>query len=115
MTKQVGKKVSQVTGRRRGLRMFPVNKRGSNSNFANRVYSVVREIPKGEVMTYAQVAAVAGSPGAHRAVGNILKRNYDPKIPCHRVIHTDGSLGDYNRGGPKIKLKILKHEKAIFR
>jgi O-6-methylguanine DNA methyltransferase len=55
---------------------------------------------------------LAGSPKAYRAVGNILNKNYDPKIPCHRVIRVDGSTGGYNRGSAQ-KIKILKLEKAI--
>lgn len=49
-------------------------------------------------MTYSAVARAAGSPRSWRAVGNILKRNFDPAIPCHRVIRADGTLGGYNRG-----------------
>jgi len=61
-------------------------------------------------MTYNQVAELAGSPMAYRAVGNILNKNYDSGIPCHRVIRSDGSLGGYNRG-KKLKARILKKEK----
>jgi O-6-methylguanine DNA methyltransferase len=58
------------------------------------------------------VAKLAGSPKAYRAVGNILNKNYDPQIPCHRVIRSDGTTGGYNRGSAQ-KIKILKSEKAI--
>lgn len=57
--------------------------------FADRVRDVVRNIPRGEVLTYAEVAAAAGSPGAARAVGNIMKGNHDPEVPCHRVVRSD--------------------------
>lgn len=77
--------------------------------FAKAVYDVVRRIPKGQTRTYKQVAAAAGRPGAYRAVGNILNKNYDPAIPCHRVIHSDGSAGGYNRG-PQEKIKRLTEE-----
>jgi O-6-methylguanine DNA methyltransferase len=77
--------------------------------FREKVIEAVREIPKGKVLTYKQVATKAGKPKACRVVGNILKKNYDPEIPCHRVIRSDGSLGGYNRG-PQNKLKILKRE-----
>lgn len=70
---------------------------------------VVRQIPKGSVLTYKQVAELAGSPGACRAVGNILSKNYDLKIPCHRVIRSDGKLGGYNRGLNK-KVEVLAKE-----
>jgi O-6-methylguanine DNA methyltransferase len=80
------------------------------TEFAKKVYAVVRKIPKGKTLTYGQVAALAGRPGAARAVGNILSKNYDPGIPCHRVIRADGKLGGYNRGAAK-KARILREEK----
>lgn len=83
------------------------------SNFTERVRSVVRSIPKGETLSYGQVAAVAGSPGAARAVGSIMKNNYDKSVPCHRVIQANGSLGGYNRGGESAKRKLLQKEGAI--
>jgi O-6-methylguanine DNA methyltransferase len=77
------------------------------------VYNVVKKIPKGRVLTYKEVAIRAGSrPGGARAVGSILKKNYDPNIPCHRVIRSDGIAGEYNRGRKK-KLELLKKEGAI--
>lgn len=82
-------------------------------NFTSRVHNIVRKIQKGKTMTYGQVAAMAGSPGAARAVGSIMKANYNPKIPCHRVIRSDGKIGDYNRGGTDAKLALLKKEGAI--
>ena len=75
--------------------------------FADKVRDVVRKIPKGKTMTYKQVAAKAGNPKAARAVGAVMRTNYDPKIPCHRVIASNGGLGNYNRGGPKKKRAIL--------
>jgi len=79
------------------------------SKFSKKVYKVVSKIPKGKVLTYKEVAKRAGSPKAYRAVGNILSKNYDPKIPCHRVVKSDGKIGGYNRGSAK-KLKTLKKE-----
>lgn len=81
--------------------------------FTDKVKEVVRKIPKGSVLTYKQVAKMAGSPSASRAVGTIMKANFDPKIPCHRVIRSDGKIGDYNRGGSKKKMEILIKEKAF--
>jgi O-6-methylguanine DNA methyltransferase len=78
-------------------------------SFKERVLEVVKKIPKGGTMTYMQVAKLAGSPKAYRAVGNILNKNYDPKIPCHRVIRSDGKIGGYNRGAKK-KRELLKEE-----
>lgn len=70
------------------------------------------EIPRGETLTYRQAAEKAGRPKAYRAVGNILKRNFDARIPCHRVIRSDGKLGGYNRGINQ-KEWLLKREGVI--
>jgi len=78
-------------------------------SFTQKVYEVVRKIPKGKVSTYKEVARLAGSPKASRAVGSILHKNHDPEIPCHRVIRSDGNLGGYNKGAVK-KREILKKE-----
>ncbi len=78
-------------------------------SFTEKVYEVVKKIPKGKVLTYKEVAKRAGNVKASKAVGNILNKNHDPKIPCHRVIRSDGELGGYNRGIKKKKL-ILKSE-----
>ena len=74
--------------------------------------SVVSKIRRGETLTYKEVAADAGSSKAFRAVGTILSKNYDPKIPCHRVIRSDGQIGNYNRGIRR-KMSLLKAEGAI--
>ena len=79
-------------------------------SFTDKVKKIVAAIPKGKTMTYKQVAAKAGSPNASRAVGSIMKANYDPKIPCHRVIRSDGKIGDYNRGGRQEKIRMLRAE-----
>ena len=81
-------------------------------NFKNKVLEVVRQIPKGSVLTYKEVAKKAGKSKAYRAVGNILNKNHDSKIPCHRVIRSDGSTGGYSRG-LKNKINLLKKEGAI--
>lgn len=80
--------------------------------FKEKVFQIVRRIPKGNVLTYKRVAKLAGRPKAYRAVGNILNGNHDPKIPCHRVIRSDGKLGGYNRGA-KAKKEILKREGVL--
>jgi methylated-DNA-[protein]-cysteine S-methyltransferase len=80
--------------------------------FADRVREAVRQIPKGETRTYGQVAAAIGHPGAARAVGSVMKHNYDPTVPCHRVVRADGKLGDYNRGGERAKELLLISEGA---
>jgi O-6-methylguanine DNA methyltransferase len=81
-------------------------------SFTEKVLAVVKKIPKGKMMTYTEVAKRAGSLGASRAVGSILKKNFDPSIPCHRVIRSDGSLGQYNRGAEE-KERKLRLEGAI--
>lgn len=81
-------------------------------SFREKVLKVVARIPQGSVMTYKQVAEKAGSPSAARAVGNIMKSNYNPHIPCHRVVKSDGTPGGYNRGVNK-KIEILKMEGAL--
>ncbi len=80
--------------------------------FANRVRAVVAQIPKGKTMTYKEVAERAGSPRAFRAVGNILNKNFDSNIPCHRVVRSDGTTGGYNRGA-KRKREILQEEGVL--
>lgn len=82
------------------------------ADFTTSVLTIVREIPRGEVMTYKEVAEMAGRPRAFRAVGNILNKNYDPDIPCHRVIRSDGSAGGYNKG-KEVKAIKLKKEGAL--
>lgn len=84
------------------------------SDFAETVRAVVRQIPAGTVMTYGAVARAAGNHKAARAVANIMAKNFDPAIPCHRVIRTDGKLGGYNRGGEAAKRKLLAQEGVIL-
>lgn len=83
------------------------------SEFSKKVYDVVRNIPSGQTLSYGEVAALAGSPGAARAVGTLMAHNFDPAIPCHRVIRSDGKLGAYNRGGEEQKRTLLIAEGAI--
>jgi methylated-DNA-[protein]-cysteine S-methyltransferase len=78
--------------------------------FKEKVFNIVKKIPRGRTLTYKQVAKLAGRPKACRAVGNILHRNYDPAIPCHRVIRSDGKLGGYN-GGAGRKKELLERER----
>ena len=88
--------------------------KGAQTDFAQRVYAIVARIPKGSVMTYAEVARRAGRPGASRAVGSILGKNIDTKrVPCHRVIRTDGEMGGYAFGGVTKKRALLIKEGAL--
>jgi methylated-DNA-[protein]-cysteine S-methyltransferase len=80
------------------------------TDFEKKVYAVVAKIPKGEVRSYKWVAARIGNPGASRAVGNALNKNpFIGKVPCHRVIRSDGSVGGFARGTEE-KRKMLKRE-----
>jgi len=81
-------------------------------NFKQKVLLIIAKIPKGKTLSYKEVAERAGVPKAYRAVGNILNKNYNPKIPCHRVIHSNGGIGGYNRG-IKQKKRLLKKENYL--
>ena len=82
------------------------------TKFQQKVWTYLRKIPRGSVKTYSQVAKDIGKPLAVRAVANAIGKNpYAPKIPCHRVIRSDGSLGGYSgKGGIKTKRFLLKKE-----
>ena len=84
------------------------------NSFTDSVKYIVANIPKGQVMTYKEVAVAAGNPKAARAVANIMAANYNPDVPCHRVIRSDGGLGGYNRGGVTVKARILKEEGVVL-
>ena len=79
------------------------------TNFKEKVFAVVAKILKGKVLTYKEVAKLAGRPNAFRAVGNILSINKDKRIPCHRVIRSDGKIGGYN-GNLGEKRALLRKE-----
>lgn len=79
--------------------------------FQRRVLQKIRTIPVGKVRSYRWVAKAIGAEGAVRAVGTALARNPVPLlIPCHRVIRSDGHLGEYSAGGPFVKAKLLAFE-----
>ena len=82
------------------------------TEFQLKVWAYLRKIPRGSVRTYSQVAKDIGKPLATRAVANAIGKNpYAPKIPCHRVIRSDGSLGGYSgKGGVKTKIFLLQKE-----
>ena len=79
------------------------------TSFQLKVWIYLSKIPKGRVKSYLQVAKAIGKPLAARAVANAVAKNpYPPRIPCHRVIRSDGSLGGYSaKGGIKAKKKLL--------
>ena len=82
------------------------------TEFQLKVWAYLRKIPRGSVKNYSQVAKAIGKPLAVRAVANAVGKNPNPpKIPCHRVIRSDGSLGGYSgKGGVKTKRFLLKKE-----
>lgn len=84
------------------------------SSFKERIYNIVRKIPRGETITYKQVAELVGKPRACRAVGNILNKNKNSEIPCHRVVRSDGKIGGYNRG-EECKIVLLRQEGVVVR
>ena len=87
------------------------------TKFQQKVWNYLKKIPKGKVKTYLDVAKAIGKPGAFRAVANAVGKNPFPrKIPCHRVVRSDGSLGGYSaNGGIKLKRKLLRSEKIFIK
>ena len=77
-------------------------------SFQNRVFAIVKKIPRGRVLTYQQVATKLGNKNLARAVGNALNKNRDSKVPCHRVIRLDGRVGGFNRGVKQQELLLVK-------
>jgi methylated-DNA-[protein]-cysteine S-methyltransferase len=78
--------------------------------FQKAVWAATKKIPRGKVTTYAVIASLIGRPRAARAVGNALNKNpFAPKVPCHRVVKSDGSLGGF-AGGTRKKKQMLEKE-----
>ena len=79
-------------------------------SFSEKVYSILKQVPKGFVVSYGSIAKAVGSIGGYQAVGNALNKNLNaPKIPCHRVVCSDGKLGGYAFGVVK-KIELLQSE-----
>ena len=79
--------------------------------FASTVWKCLESILPGQTISYGEVATLAGSEGVARAVGQVMKNNKLSLIlPCHRVIRSNGSLGNYSSGGTTIKQWLLQHE-----
>ncbi len=93
----------------------PSNNNFRGTKFQKKVWNYLKTIRKGTVKTYKQVAIAINRPKSARAVANAIGKNpFAPKIPCHRVIRSDGSLGGYSgRGGVKTKKLLLKREGVI--
>ena len=86
------------------------------TKFQLKVWKYLKTIPEGQIRTYSEVAKAIKKPKAVRAVANAIGKNpYAPKIPCHRVIRSDGSLGGYSgKGGINTKRKLLKLEGVLL-
>ena len=84
------------------------------TKFQLKVWNFLITIPKGSVRTYKEVAIAIKCPKSARAVANACAKNpFPPKIPCHRVIRSDGGLGGYSgKGGIKTKVRLLRSEKV---
>tara|TARA_A100001011_G_scaffold100572_1_gene105968 strand:+ start:55 stop:330 length:276 start_codon:yes stop_codon:yes gene_type:complete len=86
------------------------------TKFQIKVWKYLKTIPKGQLRTYTEVAKAINQPKSVRAVANAIGKNpYAPKIPCHRVVRSDGSLGGYSgKGGINTKRKLLKSEGILL-
>ncbi len=86
-------------------------------SFRDTVYKITAKIPKGKVATYGQIARLAGNAKAARAVGMFMKKNpFAPRVPCHRVVASDGKLTGYSAPGGIVKKKsMLIHEGVMFK
>ncbi len=88
-----------------------------SNSFCDKVYKITRQIPKGKVATYGQIAKLAGNPKAARAVGVLMRNNPDfLNIPCHRIVGRDGCLTGYSGDkGVAAKKTILEKEGVVFK
>ena len=86
------------------------------TEFQIKVWKAISNIPKGKILTYRELAKIIGKPKAARAIANACGKNPFPiKIPCHRVIRSDGNIGGYSgKGGVNSKISLLKKEGVLF-
>lgn len=85
------------------------------TKFEEKVYAALKRVPRGALVTYGELARRIGHPRAARAVGNALNKNpFAPDVPCHRVIHADGTIGGYGFGGVETKKTLLQREGIRF-
>lgn len=86
------------------------------ANTFNLIYDIVRQIPKGRVCTYGGIALLAGNPRWSRVVGYAMGGCRDKTVPCHRVVHKDGSMSQaFNVGGENIQAQLLAEEGVIIK
>jgi len=87
----------------------------AKKSFDEKIWGLLAKIPRGKVTTYKLLAKVAGNANAARAVGNACNKNPDsPKVPCHRVVCSDGSIGGYAHG-TRAKIALLAKEGVVVR
>jgi O-6-methylguanine DNA methyltransferase len=85
------------------------------TQFEKEVYAACRKILRGRISTYGEIAKIIGKPKAARAVGNALNKNpFAPKVPCHRVVRSDGRIGGFAFGAQK-KINLLRKEKVVVK
>ncbi len=84
----------------------------AEDSFSEKVYSLLKKVPRGKVTTYSALARAAGRPGAARAVGTLMRKNARPEeLPCYRVVRSDWSVGEYSgKGGSPGKEALLKKD-----
>jgi O-6-methylguanine DNA methyltransferase len=83
-----------------------------SGTFRRRVIAAVRRVPPGRLATYGDIAAIAGHPGAARAVGNIMRTCASAGVPCHRIVAAGGRLGGYG-GSEALKANLLRAEGVL--
>ena len=87
----------------------------SLTEFETKVLTKLKNVPRGKVITYRDLARAVGKPRAARAVGNAVHKNpYAPQVPCHRVVKQNGELGGF-ASGPRKKIALLKKEGVIVK
>ena len=109
--RQAKKELEEYFQKERQMFSFPYRIKGSA--FALKVLETLKsKVPYGTTISYKELAALAGSKGASRAVGTVMAKNPLPILfPCHRVIRSDGNLGEYAFGSDR-KARLLELEKA---
>jgi methylated-DNA-protein-cysteine methyltransferase-like protein len=85
------------------------------TDFQERLVEVLKDIPEGSVVTYGQLADLAGSSGAARAAGSAMKKEFAADYPCWRVVGSDGSLHESAIGGPEEQRERLDEEGVKFK
>ena len=84
------------------------------TQFQSECYEALKKVPQGKVITYSGIASMIGRPKAHRAVGSAMNKNpFAPKVPCHRVVKSNGGLGGFATN-IQVKIKRLQKEGVMI-